>query len=106
VSPDLFTWADTQARERDKVLDEHERKTEAIRVASYVARRIALTHGGVTSTDVLRAMDDRHAEVIAGIDRRFVGAVLLPSKGWRKTGEVRSTGSHARKQPVWRWGGQ
>lgn len=107
MTPDLFTWAREQATARDAAIADHDasRKAEAIRVATYVAKRIALTHGGVTSTEVLRALDERHPEVIEGMDRRFLGAVLIPSKGWVRTGETRPVGSKARHVPVWRWGG-
>lgn len=95
------------AAERDLVLEHHrdatDSKAELLRVADSVARELARLLWGVTGPELLHELRCRgYGDLLARVDPRVVGAVLLPSRGFERTGEVRAVGTHARKCPVWR----
>ena len=94
----------SEAEKRDDVLAAlAERRSEAVRLGIETARALCRAYPeGITAADVQRAMEAKHADVVAGIDPRYLGAVLLPSTGFERTGEMRPTGSKARHQPCWR----
>lgn len=103
--------APTPAAERDEVLaayhaspdTAYERaRTRAIGAARAVAVDLAAARPeGITASDVLAEVRRLHPGLLVQCpDTRFMGAVLLPSRGWRKVGE-RASGHHARKQPIW-----
>jgi hypothetical protein len=92
----------TPAEQRDAVLADLEAKRRAfVETAQRVAHELYEKRGGVTSPEVLDAMRMRHPDLLRGVDPRTMGAVLLPSKGWVRTDEIRRTGSKARPVPVW-----
>ena len=96
--------ARTPAQQRDEVLAAlATKRAEAVRLGIETARALCRTYpDGITAADVQRAMQERHAAVVAGLDPRWLGAVLLPSTGFVRTGELRRTGSRCRPQPAWR----
>lgn len=76
-----------------------------VEVAKDTARRIADSHGTVTSTQVLAALrEEGYGAVLDAVDRRFMGAVFWPGSGWERVGWS-TTGSHGRPVAVWKWSG-
>lgn len=92
----------TPASARDETLDAlTARRAVLVARATRVALELCARDGCVTSPRVLaemrrRGLDDGTA------DARYLGAVLLPSKGWTRTGELVGEGSKCRPVPVWR----
>lgn len=78
-----------------------ERRAVLVAAASRVALELAARDGVVTAPRVLREMRRRglHDEAC---DPRYLGAVLLPSRGWMRTGELVAEGSKHRPVPVWK----
>lgn len=94
-------YLDAQAAARDEALEALEVKRGAqVALATQLAVKIAKRKGSVTSTEVLEAMKDAGAD-LAGIDKRFMGAVFKSGKGWVQIG-VKPWGSHRRPIAVWR----
>jgi hypothetical protein len=92
------------AAPRDRVLD-HLSKTRAylIAAASNIARELAAMDGSTCMPRVLRAMRAHGmGDALDAVDPRWSGAVLLPSRGWERTGEIAREGSRARPVPMWR----
>lgn len=89
--------------QRDMVLERHRHQRRMlIHIAEGIALELARAHGSVSSPEVLREMRARGwGPHLADIDGRFMGAVMLPSRGWRRTGELDRTGSRARPVPRW-----
>lgn len=56
----------------------------------------------VTAPEVVEEMRARGDGWMLTEERRWLGAVLLPSRGWERTGELVRTGSRGRPVPVWR----
>lgn len=88
---------------KDRVLDELEKtRASLITIAETIANRIDQAKGCVTSTDVFQEMIARGYDAeIAQVDKRFMGAVFRPSKGWARVGYA-PLGSHARPISIWR----
>jgi hypothetical protein len=91
------------AAPRNHILDVHAKHRAAlISVADRIARELA-ANGPVCMPRVLRAMREQgYAAMLEGVDPRWTGAVLLPSRGWQRTGELVREGSRARPVPMWR----
>lgn len=89
---------------RNRVLDIHAHNRAAlISAADIVARRLADAMGATCMPRVLRAMRELgYGPTLDSVDPRWSGAVLLPSRGWEKTGEYVPEGSRARPVPMWR----
>ena len=92
------------ASERDAALALHAvRRRELIAIADVVALELAARDGTVTSTAVRAEMERRgHGPRMAPHDPRWMGAVLLPSRGWTRCAEVERSGSKCRPVAVWR----
>ena len=92
----------TPAAARDETLAAlAERRAVLVRDATRVAFELCAHDGVVTAPRVhaemrRRGLDDGTA------DARYLGAVLLPSKGWERTGELVGEGSKCRPVPVWK----
>jgi len=94
---------DREARKRDRTLTAMDRtRAELIEKATECAVIICKVKGWVTSVDVIRAMktDRTLAAMLAAVDHRFLGAVLLPSKGWVKLDYI---GAGSKGRPIPRW---
>lgn len=91
----------TEEQKRDEALDLlAEARAELIRLALSVAKELCETQGSVTSSAVLKELRRQgHGPLVDSVDRRFMGVVFR--SGWEQTGWAES-GSHRRKQPVWR----
>jgi hypothetical protein len=90
-------------RARDRTLNAMGRtRAELIEKATEVAVMICKAKGWVTAVDVIRAMrtDRKLAAMLAAIDIRFMGGVLIPSKGWKKLDYV---GEGSKGRPIPRW---
>ena len=92
----------TEAQKREAALDLlEEHRSEVIELARGVARSMALRDGFVTATGVLQEMRAQgYGPMLDDVDRRFMGCVFR-GKAWEQTGWAQ-TGSHKRRQPVWR----
>lgn len=89
---------------RNAVLDHHARNRAAlISAADIIARRLADALGSTCMPRVLRAMRELgYGDAMDAVDPRWSGAVLLPSRGWEKTGVYVPEGSRARPVPMWK----
>jgi hypothetical protein len=96
--------AKTKREERDDVLAQHaENRERLISIADAVALEIATRDGEVCMPRVLAEMRRRgHGWLLESVDPRWSGAVLLPSRGWERTGAIVREGSRARPVPLWR----
>lgn len=93
----------TEEEKRDAALALLARtRQELIKAARISARRIYRYKGSVSSTDVFELMESNPywAAKLAGVDRRFMGAVFGRSSGWVRVG-WEMTGSHARPVAIW-----
>ena len=92
-----------QAQERDAAIDSLRRfRSDLIAQADAIARRLAISHGTVTSTQVLAEMrsDPNLRQRVDAVDCRFMGPVFR-QKCWVRVGWEPS-GSHCRPVSVWR----
>jgi hypothetical protein len=98
------TFKFEQASSRDKVLDIHAQyRAELIEVATGIARELSAASGATCMPRVLRALRERgYGDKLDAVDPRWSGAVLLPSRGWERTGEITREGSRARPVPMWK----
>ncbi len=90
-------------KKRDAVLTAMDRtRAELIAIATETAVLICKTKGWVTSVDVMRAMRTHPPlqKMLDAVDARFLGAVLLPSKGWVKLDYI---GAGSKGRPIPRW---
>ncbi len=89
---------------RDGVLAQHaEERAEMIEVADQIAAELASRDGSVCMPRILAAMRARgYGDKLDVLDPRWTGAVLLPTRGWERTGEIAREGSRARPVPMWR----
>ena len=99
---DAPTQPATPAALRDATLERHESKhARAIEAATAAALALCARNGQVTAPEIPEEMRRRGDGWLLVGDTRFLGAVLLPSKGWRNTERYVRTGSRARPVPVW-----
>lgn len=94
----------TGALQRDWVMELHEaNRPGLIAAATQIARELCARDGSTCMPRVLRVMRARGwAAIMSTLDPRWSGAVLLPSRGWERTGEIVREGSRARPVPMWR----
>lgn len=102
-----LNWLDmpepTPAAERDATLERHESKhAGAIVAATEAALALHARGERVTAPEVFAEMRRRGDGYLLTGETRWMGAVLLPSKGWTNTGIYVRIGSKARPVPVWR----
>jgi hypothetical protein len=92
------------AAPRDRILDIHaQRRRYLIALADIVAHKLAANEGAVCMPRVIRELRaNGHGAELDAVDPRWTGAVLLPSRGWERTGEIVREGSRARPVPMWR----
>lgn len=90
--------------QRDWLIDLHAKhRTSLIAAADHVARELCARDGSTCMPRVLASLKRRGwAQIMASLDPRWSGAVLLPSRGWERTGEIVREGSNARPVPMWR----
>lgn len=96
---------DRKAGKRDEVLAAigmDETRALLIQIATDVAVAICQRKGWVTSVDVMRAMRERPdlSAMLDALDSRFLGAVMLPSRGWVKLDYI---GAGSKGRPIPRW---
>jgi hypothetical protein len=89
---------------RDAVLAQHaEERAELIEVADQIAAELSARDGAVCMPRILAALRARgYGAKLDVLDPRWTGAVLLPTRGWERTGEIAREGSRARPVPMWR----
>ena len=89
---------------RDRALDLHvQRRRYLIALADLAAHGLADRDGATCMPRVLRRLRELgHGDALDAVDPRWSGAVLLPSRGWERTGESAREGSRARPVPMWR----
>lgn len=91
---------ETPAASRDAALAAHlARRADLIALATGVALELAARDGVTCAPRVLAELRARIGTL--GSDTRWMGAVLLPSRGWRNTGVYVREGSRARAVPLW-----
>lgn len=91
----------TPAAARDATLDAlAERRAVLVAHALRIAIEQCDATGETCGPMVLTEMR-RRGLLPAGVDARFIGAVLLPSQGFTRTGELRGLGSKCRPVPMW-----
>ncbi len=91
------------AEARDEVLNELSRsRAELIAAGTEAAFSIWRQNGSVTSVEVMAQLRENPALalMLKACDPRWIGNVLLPSKGWKKLGYV-AKGSRGRPIPEW-----
>jgi len=99
--PEMHSGPCAPAAARDATLAAlAERRAVLVQHATRVALELCARDGCVTAPRVLAEMRRRGLHDEAA-DARYLGAVLLPSKGWRRTGELVGEGSKCRPVPVW-----
>lgn len=87
---------------RDDVLEVlAERRAVLVEQATAIALELAHRDGSTCAPRVLSEMRRRGID-LETCDRRWMGAVLLPSRGWERTGEHVNEGSKARPVPLWK----
>jgi hypothetical protein len=89
---------------RDRVLGYlAARRAVLIHAADRIALELAARDGSVCMPRILRALREHgYGDDLDDVDPRWTGAVLLPSRGWERTGEIVREGSRARPVPMWR----
>lgn len=94
----------TGAIQRDWVLELHQHQRPGlIATADRIARRLCESDGSTCMPRVIAEMRRLgYGPQLADQDPRWCGAVLLPSRGWERTGELVNEGSKARPVPLWR----
>jgi hypothetical protein len=98
----LNLFEQTQDEARDAALNLLEdKRAELIACAMQIAQEIAQQLGTVTSPAVLVRLQAECPEAVAGVDRRFMGAVFRRSRGWTRVGWA-AQGSHSRPVSVWK----
>lgn len=96
----LFEQAHDKAKDAALNLLE-EKRAELISCATQIAQEIARQQGTVTSPAVLARLQEEFPEAVAGVDRRFMGAVFRRNRGWTRVGWA-AQGSHSRPVSVWK----
>lgn len=92
----------TPSARRDDVLEALTgRRAVLVEQATEIADELARRDGCTCAPRVLAEMRRRGIDVEV-CDRRWMGAVLLPSRGWARTGQLVGEGSKARPVPLWR----
>jgi hypothetical protein len=94
--------ATTPAQSRDETLCAHD-ANHAPKIAAATEAALALfaRNGQVTAPEIPAEMRARGDGWMLVGDTRWMGAVLLPSRGWRNSERFVRTGSKGRPVPVW-----
>lgn len=88
--------------DRDAAIDRHDKRhTAAIAAATRAAMAIYTRNGRVTAPEIPAEMRANGDGWMLSGETRWMGAVLIPSKGWVKTDLRERTGSRGRDVPVW-----
>lgn len=99
-----FVYDPPPRESRDHVLSHlADTRADLIEAATAIARELTAADGSVCMPRIIRAMRAHgYGPALDLVDPRWSGAVLLPSRGWERTGEIVREGSRARPVPMWK----